>query len=101
MPFRTGASRLLCIRQTLRFKGLIAHLEWAMELPILQSFAHSIFAHRGAFFLNRAGDFHRARLIRGWLSATGIAPDFVIPHSPQLPPNKSEGIFRGAQSSSE
>jgi hypothetical protein len=49
MPFRTGASRLLCIRQTLRFKRLIARLEWAMELPILQSFAHSIFAHRGAF----------------------------------------------------
>jgi hypothetical protein len=49
MPFRTGASRPLCIRQTLRFKRLIAHLEWAMELPILQSFAHSVFAHRGAF----------------------------------------------------
>jgi hypothetical protein len=48
-------------------------------------------------FLNRAGDFHRARLNRGWLSATGIAPDLVIPHSPQLPPKGSEDIFRGVR----
>jgi hypothetical protein len=36
--------------------------------------------------MNRAGDFHRARLIRGWPSAIGIAPDLVISHSLRLPP---------------
>jgi hypothetical protein len=48
-------------------------------------------------FLNRAGDFHRTRFLRGRLSATGIAPDFVIPHSPQLPPKRPESISRGVR----
>jgi len=28
-----------------------------------------------------------------WLSAIGIAPDLVIPHSPQLPPKRPDFIF--------
>jgi hypothetical protein len=44
-------------------------------------------------FMNRAGDFHRTWLIRDWPSAIGIAPDLVIPHSPQLPPKRPDFIF--------
>jgi hypothetical protein len=44
-------------------------------------------------FMNRAGDFHHARLIRDWPSAIGIAPDLVIQHSPQLPPKRPDFIF--------
>src|SRR5262249_41351691 len=49
----------------------------------------------------RGAHFHRTRLTRGWLSAIGIAPDLVIPHSPQLPPKRSEVISRFAQSPPE
>jgi hypothetical protein len=50
---------------------------------------------RGVYvlFMNRAVDFHRARLIRDGPSAIGIAPDLVIPHSPQLPPKRPDVIF--------
>src|SRR5262249_7027770 len=54
--YNTDSTRQLGLRLTRRQPTpskdglrLIAHLEWAMELPILKSFAHSIFAHRGAF----------------------------------------------------
>jgi hypothetical protein len=79
-----------------KVEGLIAHLHGLWSYGRLTPFALSIFMLRGAFkgFQNRAGDFHHTRLTRDRLSATGMAPDLVIPHSPQPAPFGSPGFRR-------